>query len=127
MSLQEVIDRSYRLPRKQLSDLANAIELRSKSKDMHRLSEPKPRINLIKINRHKLPTDFFPRKDFSARKSSHKTYFREEQANLGSGVKKADSERIHYTPEKTSFFGFKEEKDPLLQISGGYKFFNRKF
>ena len=41
--------------------------------------------------------------------------------------RKADSERIHYTPEKTSFFGFLEEKQPVLQIRGGHKFFNRKF
>lgn len=110
MSTQEVIVRSHRLPRKQLSDLANAIELRSKSKDLHRLSEPKPRLNLIKINKHKLPTDFFPKKDLSARKYPHKAYFREEQADLALGIKKTESERIHYTPEKTSFFGFLEDK-----------------
>lgn len=98
MSLQEVIGRSHRIPRKQLSDLANAIELRSKSKDLHRFSEPKPRINLIKINKHKLPTDFFPKKELSARKYQHKAYFREEDPEGGLGFKKADSERIHYTP-----------------------------
>lgn len=50
-----------RLPRKQLSDLANAIELRSKASS-HRFSEPKPTLNLIKINKNKLPLDFFPKK-----------------------------------------------------------------
>ena len=53
--------KSYRLPRKQLSDLHNAFEIRTKSKEPQRFSEQKPKLNLIKINKQKLPLDFFPK------------------------------------------------------------------
>ena len=57
-----------RLPRKQLSELRNSIELKSRNEPITRLSEPKS-MNRIKINKQKLPLDFFPKKDLSARKA----------------------------------------------------------
>jgi len=40
-----------------------------------------------------------------------------------------DSERKHYSPEKTSFFGSQEdlESETILKVSGGNRFLNRKF
>ena len=57
-----------RLPRKQLSELRNSIEFKNHKEPSNRLSEPKS-MNRIKINKQKLPLDFFPRKDLSARKA----------------------------------------------------------
>lgn len=92
------------------------------------MSEPKPSLNMIKINKHKLPMDFFPKKELSARRSSFNRGMEVSDPVLG---RKAESERMsNYTPEKTSFFGFLEEKDttqPFLQIQGGAKLYNRKF
>lgn len=43
----------------------------------HRLSEPRGKINLIKINKNKLPNDFFQKKE-NRRVSEQKIYFHEQ-------------------------------------------------
>jgi hypothetical protein len=125
MNLQYSLAKVPRLPRKHLSDLANAVPL-DRRRDTARFSEPKTH-SIIKINKNKLPLDFFPKKESStARKSNTRAHFPQEYTEPVL-IRKVESERNAYSPEKTSFFGFLDEGHPFLQISGGYKFFNRKF
>jgi hypothetical protein len=49
-------------------------ELSSNIDRPHRLSEPRGKINLIKINKNKLPNDFFQKKE-NRRVSEQKIYF----------------------------------------------------
>lgn len=128
MDLQQAIKRSNNLPRKQLSELASAAERHSQGKNLRKLSEPKPRMNLIKINKNKLPLDFFLRKEMSARRhSNHKTHFQQQYTEPLLYFRKADSERVQFTPEKTSFFNLLEAKEPVLQTNKVNRFFSRKF
>ena len=60
------------------------------------MSEPKHSLNLIKINKHKLPVDFFPRKDLSARRTSFKSHGQQElEPSL---IRKVESERLGASP-----------------------------
>ena len=128
MNVGQSYSKLQRLPRKQLSELANAIDLIPRKVETQRMSEPKASLNRIKINKGKLPLDFFPKKDLSARRSSFKNGIPQEMTEPVA-VRKVESERSNFTPEKTSFFGFLEEKEvqPFLHIYGGSKFMNRKF
>lgn len=62
MNIQDFILKSNRFPRKQLAELNNAFEPQFLRPERHRLSEPKGKFNLVKINKNKLPLDFFPKK-----------------------------------------------------------------
>lgn len=82
--------------------------------NQHRFSEPKGRINLIKINKNKLPGDFFLKKEAQSRRTiTNKFHIQQEPTEHYQLYKKAESERLHFSPErlhfspeKTSFFGF---------------------
>lgn len=92
------------------------------------LSEPKGRTNLIKINKNKLPLDFFPKRTHSNSRRNPSLRFNlpadiQEAAHLH---KKAESERLHYSPEKTSFFAYFDE-EPVSAGRVGGRVYNRKF
>lgn len=63
----------------------------------------------IKINRSKLPPDFFPhsdsiKKNINSQNTEESTYERDNSL-------KVRSERLYNSPEKTSFFGFLQPKN----------------
>jgi hypothetical protein len=94
-----------------------------------RLSEPKNKPNFIKINKNKLPNDFFQKKQ-SRRVSEQKIYLPQQFTEPLLHTRRIESERLIYSPEKTSFFGFLEEKGlelPLKGISQPSKVLSRKF
>ena len=107
MDYNEFIARENRFSRKQFSE-GQPLTGRSTHRidNNHRFSEPKARINLIKINKNKLPTDFFLQKDSLSRKTIHHKLQATPPPESIHQHKKAESERLHYSPEKTSFFGF---------------------
>lgn len=95
----------YIKSRRNLSDLEiNFLQQRNA------LSEPNqsyaPKANCIKINRSKLPHDFFPRSESVRKKISSKRSIYEGSVPILDRRRKAESEREHVSPEKTSFFGF---------------------
>lgn len=65
--------------------------------------------NFIKINKNKLPNDFFQKKQ-SRRVSEQKIYLPQQLTEPLLHTRRIESERLIYSPEKTSFFGFLEEK-----------------
>lgn len=117
--------RQGRLSRKQLSEVEWERAVR---RDSHlRFSEPKTRLNLIKINKNKLPVDFFPRKDLSSRRIPALRPLPDPEP--APTPHRADSERLHYSPEKTSFFACFEDQysQPALKVAPTAKFYSRKF
>jgi hypothetical protein len=99
MSINEFLMKPTRLPRKHLSDRANAIEPYPRRIEHQCSSEPRVKISLIKINKNKLPLDFFPKKDLSARKhAQNKLLFQQEAHEQVNEPKRADSDRMHYSP-----------------------------
>ncbi len=77
MSFNEFLLKPSRFPRKQLSQLGNLAEPQQLLlPERHRLSEPRTKMNLIKINKSKLPQDFFPKKEASSsrRPSQNRDY-----------------------------------------------------
>lgn len=83
--------------RKPLSILPPELEIPSRLSDHNRHSEPKTRLNHIKINKNKLPLDFFPKKEYSLRKYIHKNPLPIEYTDSMIPMKSTESERIHYT------------------------------
>lgn len=60
--------------------------------NQHRFSEPKGRINFIKINKNKLPEDFFIKKQNQSRKTiTSKFHLQQEHSEGYNFHKKAES------------------------------------
>lgn len=124
MELEEPLWRESRLlrPLEEEGDRGEASGRRG------RLSEPKGRTNLIKINKGKLPLDFFPKRTHSNTRRHPSLRFNlppdiHEAAHLH---KKAESERLHNSPEKTTFYGYFDEEPASAGRIGG-RVYNRKF
>ena len=62
MNINDFIIKFNRFPRKQLAELNNALDPQPFRPERHRFSQPKSKLSLVKINKHKLPIDFFPEK-----------------------------------------------------------------
>jgi len=76
MNINDLLLRPSRLPRKQFSEMGKICEPQLPRPEKHRLSEPRGKFNLVKINKNKLPLDFFPKKEtFSRRDSSNRLNF----------------------------------------------------
>lgn len=79
MNINELLLRPSRNPRRPVAEIANVFDPQFLRPERHRLSEHRGKINLVKINKHKLPIDFFPKKEtLSKRESSQKIYFAQE-------------------------------------------------
>ena len=68
MNINELLLRPSKIAKRPAPEIANAFDPQFLRPERHRLSEHRGRINLVKINKHKLPIDFFPKKEtFSKR------------------------------------------------------------
>lgn len=112
MDYRELIVRENRILRKQISEFESGTERITRvAESSHRFSEPKGRPNLIKINKSKLPNDFFQKREQPTRHTpSVRLNLPLDNSEPTHAYKKAESERLHYSPEKTSFFGYFEEQ-----------------
>lgn len=129
MDYRELIVRENRMLRKQISEFESGNDRITRVVDSsHRFSEPKCRPNLIKINKSKLPNDFFQKKEQPRLAPSLRMNLPLDGPDYNQAYKKAESERLHYSPDKTSFFGYFDEQEPASagRASGG-KLYNRKF
>ena len=59
-----------------------------------------------------MPVDFFQKKELSSGRQHSQRHYLEEARQGAWGHKKAESERLHYSPEKTSYFGSFCENEP---------------
>lgn len=129
MDYRELIVRENRILRKQISEFESGNDRIARvAESSHRFSEPKCRPNLIKINKSKLPNDFFQKREQPRLAPSVRLNLPLDSSESNHAYKKAESERLHYSPDKTSFFGYFEEQEPVSagRASGG-KLYNRKF
>ena len=58
MNINELLPKPNRLPHRQIFDMVSPFELRP---GLHRHCEPRGKFNIVKINKSKLPLDFFPK------------------------------------------------------------------
>lgn len=94
----------------------------------HSLPLREPTAHFIKINRSKLPADFFPRSESLRRKPvTYRPSFTEEKAPNQELFRRAISEREDVSPDKTSFFGFFSENDAPKKINANTLNLKRKF
>ena len=63
MNINELLLRPSRNPRRPAPEIANVFDPQFLRPERHRLSEHRGKIKLVKINKHKLPNDFFPKKE----------------------------------------------------------------